>query len=45
MPYLRGQYGEERYEKVEFQSEIQRRFEALRGEGGQEWLLVDASQR
>jgi dTMP kinase len=51
----RGQYGEERYERLDFQREIQQRFLQLRaddhqaeaeaGEEGGCWLVVDASER
>lgn len=46
----RGQYGEERYEKLDFQRVIQQKFLELKEEdraqeGGQEWLVVDATQR
>lgn len=45
----RGQYGEERYEKLDFQRLIQQRFLALQAEdrtsGEGDWLVVDATQR
>jgi dTMP kinase len=37
----RGGYGEERYEKAEFQAAVLRQFAALRGPG---WRVVDAAQ-
>lgn len=47
----RGQYGEERYEKLDFQREIQKKFLELQeedrsaaAEGGGEWMVVDATQ-
>ena len=45
----RGNYGEERYEKLDFQKVIQKRFldlqqEDMAAESG-EWMTVDASQR
>ncbi len=44
----RGNYGEERYEKQDFQRLIQQKFLALQEEdralGQQEWLVVDATQ-
>lgn len=37
----RAVFGEERYEKVDFQKIVQQQFEELRGE---EWLNIDASK-
>jgi thymidylate kinase len=49
----RGQYGEERYEKLDFQRVIQQKFLELQEEDrvaaaqgdGVEWMVVDATQR
>ncbi len=37
----RGDYGNERYEQVKFQQEVENQFEALRGS---QWVELDASR-
>ncbi len=38
---LREEYGDERYEQVKFQQEVEQQFEALRGS---QWVELDASR-
>lgn len=46
IPFQRGAYGEERYEKVEFQRKVREQFMKLRAESENsvKWYVLDASK-